>query len=101
MKNHLKNMMFFDMFAFEALIIYLYGKTIDGFHKAYSHNRFSEGEVDSLENSKKYRDYQKKRFSKSYLSDGKKLEQTMKVLKHFDLDVLFVQEADQYLVEQI
>ena len=94
-------MMLFDMFAFEAMIIYRYGKNIHGFHKVYSNNRFSEGKVDILESSKNYRDYQKKRFSKSYLSDQKKLEQTMKLLSYFDLDVLFIQEANQYLVHEI
>ena len=37
----------------------------------------------------------------NYLSDEKKLSQTIKAMAYYDLDILFVQEANQHLVHEI
>lgn len=76
--------------VFQAILLYLYPQEQDLLE------RFREGNLHL--NSKPYREFQKKIFDRSYLDEELKLQKTIKAIRNFNLDIFFLQEANDYLV---
>lgn len=63
----------------------------------YNINNFNEIDLDS----KPFLEYQRRKFSKSFLSRQLKERKTLEILKSTEIDIFFFQEADIQIIEEI
>lgn len=88
----------FDFLVYKTILEHLY---TDPDHKAELQLNFEKNPDKFQLNSKKYKEYQKKRFQKPFLDEKKKIDFTINAIRDLELDILFLQEANVDFVKAV